>query len=203
MPATAALVSSLHLVIVEPDPTLRMWLKDVLVNHCGHQVLATASTGTDLIRVVLGLRPDVLVCDLRLPGMDGLEAARQAALEWPTAVVMLTSTQDQDQQEARGALGDCVHAHLVKPVAAHQLEPAVQAAWAVFCRTRQLQDENASLRRTLLNRKVIERAKGVLQKRHRWTEAEAFRRLQRGAMNRRTTMIDLAQDILNGVEVNL
>jgi response regulator NasT len=68
---------------------------------------------------------------------------------------------------------------------------------------RELSAENASLRQSLANRKIIERAKGVLMKRYRWTEAEAFRRLQRGAMNRRTTMVELAQDVLNGVEVNL
>src|SRR5262249_27693016 len=142
MPEKAAPVAPLNLVLVEPDPTLRMWLKDILANYCGHQVLATASTGTDLVRVVLGLRPDVLVCELRLPGLSGLEAARQTALEWPSAVVVLTSDNEQDQDEARGALGDCFHAHMVKPVVAHQLEPAVRAAWAFFCRTRQLQDEN-------------------------------------------------------------
>jgi response regulator NasT len=72
-----------------------------------------------------------------------------------------------------------------------------------FEELRELAAENANLRQTLANRKVIERAKGVLMKRFRWTEAEAFRRLQRGAMNRRTTMVELAQDILNGVEVHL
>jgi len=203
MPAKAAPVSPLNLVLVEPDSTLRMGLKDILANHCGHRVLATAATGTDLIRVVLGLRPDVLVCELRLPGLSGLEAARQAALEWPSAVVVLTSEDEQDQDEARGALGDCFHAHMVKPVAAHQLEPAVRAAWAFFCRTRQLLDENETLRRTLTNRKVIERAKGVLMKRHRWSEPVAYRHLQRAAMNDRTTMLQVAQDVLNGGDLSL
>jgi response regulator NasT len=202
MPVTAAPVSSLNLVIIEPDPTLRMWLKDVLVNHHGHHVLATASTGTDLVRVVLGLRPDVLVCDLRLPGMSGLEAVRQTAIECPTAAVVLTSSREEDQHEVRGALGDCFHAHLVKPVAAHQLEPAVRGAWAFFCRTRQLQDENASLRHSLTNRKVIERAKGVLMRRHHWSEPVAYRHLQRAAMNDRTTIVQLAQEILNGHDIS-
>ena len=76
-------------------------------------------------------------------------------------------------------------------------------AQARFGEWRGLQEENANLRQTLQNRKVIERAKGVLMKRHRWSEAEAFRRLQRAAMNRRTTMVDLAQSVLNGVEIEL
>jgi response regulator NasT len=68
---------------------------------------------------------------------------------------------------------------------------------------KQLALENESLKQNLLNRKTIERAKGVLMKRHRWTEADAFRRLQRGAMNRRTTMVELAQAVLNGLDVEL
>ena len=76
-------------------------------------------------------------------------------------------------------------------------------ARARFEELRDLAEENASLRQTLQNRKVIERAKGVLMKRHRWSEQEAFRRLQRAAMNRRTTMVDLAQTVINGVEIDL
>src|SRR5262249_5060915 len=86
---------------------------------------------------------------------------------------------------------------------AYQLGPALLVAWARFDELRQLADENDSLKQSLQNRKTIERAKGVLMKRHRWSEQEAFRRLQRGAMNRRTTMVDLAQAVLNGVEIDL
>ena len=93
--------------------------------------------------------------------------------------------------------------YLVKPVEAHQIGPALMVAQARFGEWRGLQEENANLRQTLQNRKTIERAKGVLMKRHRWSEAEAFRRLQRAAMNRRTTMVDLAQSVLNGVEIEL
>ena len=80
---------------------------------------------------------------------------------------------------------------------------ALQIAWARFGELRNLSTENASLKQTLLNRKLIERAKGVLMKRYRWSEADAFRRLQRGAMNRRVPMVELAQMILNGENVNL
>ncbi len=76
-------------------------------------------------------------------------------------------------------------------------------AWARFDELKQLALENESLKQNLLKRKTIERAKGVLMKRHRWTEADAFRRLQRGAMNRRTTMVELAQAVLNGLDVEL
>ena len=76
-------------------------------------------------------------------------------------------------------------------------------AHARFEELQNLAEENSNLKQTLNNRKTIERAKGVLMKRHRWSEAEAFRRLQRAAMNQRTTMVALAQNVLNGVEVQL
>ena len=106
-------------------------------------------------------------------------------------------------EEGERAMDEHVLAYLLKPVEAHQLGPAVQVAWARFGELNTLMEENASLRQSLQSRKIIERAKGVLMKRHRWSEADAFRRLQRGAMNRRVPMVELAQAILNGQEVDL
>jgi response regulator NasT len=191
----------LRIVIVEDDATVRLFLKETLEKGLGHQVIGEAATGTDMVRTVLELEPDVVVFDIHLPRLNGLEALRQIYQERVVAAVAITA--DRDQDLVRRALEEHVLAYLVKPVEAHHLGPALHVARAQFEELRDLTEENASLRQTLQNRKIIERAKGVLMKRHRWTEAEAFRRLQRGAMNRRTTMIELAQDVLNGVEVNL
>jgi two-component system, response regulator PdtaR len=199
-PAAPAL-PPLKVVVVEDDPNVRLFLKETLENRLGHKVIGEAATGTDMVRIVLESEPDVVVFDIHLPRLNGLDALRQIYQERIVAAVAITA--DRDQELVRRALEEHVLAFLVKPVEAHQLGPALQIARAQFEELRELTAENASLRQTLQNRKVIERAKGVLMKRHRWTEAEAFRRLQRGAMNRRTTMIELAQDVLNGVEVNL
>src|SRR5262249_17903628 len=110
---------------------------------------------------------------------------------------------DREQELMRRGLEEDVLAYLVKPVEPHQLGAAIQVAWARFQELSGLANENASLRQTLQNRKIIERAKGVLMKRHRWSEAEAFRRIQKGAMNRRMAMIDLAQAVLAGQEIEL
>jgi len=118
-------------------------------------------------------------------------------------VAAVAITGDRDQELVLRALEEHVLASLVKPVEAHQLGAALLVARARFEELQSLADENASLKQTLNNRKTIERAKGVLMKRHRWSEAEAFRRLQRAAMNQRTTMVALAQSVLNGVEVQL
>jgi response regulator NasT len=188
-------------VVVEDDPTVRLFLKDALENQLGHQVVGEAETGTDMVRTVLALEPDVVVFDIHLPRMNGLDALRQIYQEKIVAAVAITA--DRDQHLVQRALEEHVLAFLVKPIESHQLGAALLVAWARFDELRGLTEENASLRQTLQNRKTIERAKGVLMKRHRWSEAEAFRRLQRAAMNKRTTMVELAQSVLNGVEVEL
>ena len=191
----------LRVVLVEDDPTIRLFLKETVEQQLGHEVIGEADSGTDMVRTVLDKEPDVVVFDIHLPRLNGLDALRQIYQEKIVAAVAITA--DRDADLVRRALEEHVLAYLVKPVEAHQLGPALRVARAQFQELRELTEENASLRQTLQNRKIIERAKGVLMKRHRWTEAEAFRRLQRGAMNRRTTMVELAQDVLNGVEVPL
>jgi response regulator NasT len=201
MENAAPAMPSLKIVVVEDDNTVRQFLKDVLENQLHHQVIGEAATGTDMVRTALALEPDLIVFDIHLPRMNGLDALRQIYQERIIAAVAITA--DRDQELVRRALEEHVLAFLVKPVEAHQLGPAILIAWAQFDELRELSAENASLRQTLQNRKIIERAKGVLMKRYRWSEAEAFRRLQKGAMNRRTSMIQLAQAVLNGVEVEL
>jgi response regulator NasT len=191
----------LRIVLVEDDPTIRLFLKDTLEKQLGHQVIGEAESGTDMVRAVLDKEPDVVVFDIHLPRLNGLDALRQIYQEKIIAAVAITA--DRDADLVRRALEEHVLAYLVKPVEAHQLGPALLVAWARFGELRELTEENQSLRTTLTNRKIIERAKGVLMKRHRWSEADAFRRLQRAAMNKRTSMVELAQAVLNGVEVDL
>jgi len=201
MEQTIAATPKLKIVVVEDDPTIRLFLKSSLEEQLGHQVIGEAATGTDMVRTVLDLDPDIVIFDIHLPRLNGLDALRQIYQERVIAAVAITA--DRDQELVRRALEEHVLAFLVKPVESHQLGAAVLVAWARFDELKQLTDENATLRTSLQNRKIIERAKGVLMKRHRWSEAEAFRRLQRASMNNRTTMIDLAQAVLNGKEVEL
>jgi len=191
----------MKVVVIEDDATVRQFLRETLEQKLGHQVIAEAATGTDMVRVVLETEPDLIIFDIHLPHLNGLDALRQIYRDRVVAAVAITA--DRDQELVRRALEEHVLAYLVKPVEEYQLGPAILMARARFDEMRELSEENTTLRQSLQNRKIIERAKGVLMKRYRWTEAEAFRRLQRGAMNRRTTMVELAQDVLNGVEVNL
>jgi len=200
MDRAAPNIAALKIVLVEDDATVRLFLKETL-EKLGHQVVGEADNGTDMVRTVLELEPDVVVFDIHLPRMNGLDALRQIYQERIVAAVAITA--DRDQHLVRRALEEHVLAYLVKPVEAHQLGPALLIAYGRFEELRQLADKNASLEQKLQERKTIEKAKGVLMKRHRWSEQEAFRRLQRGAMNRRTTMAELAQSVLNGVEMDL
>jgi len=201
MDRAAPTAAPLKVVVVEDDNTMRLFLKETLETTLGHQVVGEATTGLEMVRVVLASEVDVVVFDIHLPQLNGLDALRQIYQDRVVAAVAITA--DRDQELVRRATEEHVLAYLVKPIEAHQLGPALLVAQARFAEMRSLNDENATLKQTLQNRKVIERAKGVLMKRHRWTEAEAFRRLQRGAMNRRTSMAELAQEVINGVEVNL
>ncbi len=193
--------SKLKIVLVEDDPLIRAFLKEALEKQHGHEVAGECATGPEMVRTVLALDPDVVVFDIHLPQLDGLDALRQIYQERVVAAVAVTA--DRDQDLVRRALEEHVLAFLVKPVDAEQLGAAVLVAWARFQELRELTEENANLRQVLQNRKIIERAKGILMKRHHWSEAEAFRRLQRAAMNSRTTMVDLAQAVLNGTQVTL
>ena len=191
---------TLKVVLVEDDSTMRQFLRETL-EKLGHEVVGEASNGTDMVRTVLALEPDVVVFDIHLPHMDGLQALATIYKERVVAAVAITA--DRDQDLVRRALEEHVLAYLLKPVEEYQLAPALLVAYARFEELRKLSTENQNLQQNLQNRKIIERAKGVLMKRHRWSEADAFRRLQRGAMNRRMSMIDIAQMILNGQQVDL
>lgn len=189
----------LRVVVVEDDPAVRTFLADTIQQRCGHQVVAAAGSGPEMVRQVLAQEPDLVVFDIHLPGMDGLSALHVIMQEQPIAAVAVTG--DRNTDLVRRALEDNILAYLIKPVEASQVAVAIQIAWARFNEFCQLRSENQSLQQTLKDRKIIERAKGALMKKHNWSEATAFRTLQRTAMTRRTTIAHLAQDILDGKDV--
>jgi two-component system, response regulator PdtaR len=201
MTATATPAATLKIVLVEDDPTIRLFLRQSLEKEPGYRIVGEATTGPEMVRTVLDLEPDIVVFDIHLPHQDGLAALREIYKERIVAAVAITA--DRDQELVRRAREEHVLAYLVKPIEPHQLVPALEIAAARFQELQSLTTENASLRQTLQNRKIIERAKGMLMKQHRWSEAEAFRRIQRAAMNRRVPMVDLAQAILAGEQPEL
>ncbi len=201
MQSAAPTDGRLRVVVVEDDEAIRLALKQALEEKFGHQVVGEAATGPQMVEVVLKEQPDIVVFDIHLPGLDGLTALSHVQEQFAVAAVAITA--DRDLELVRRASEEQVLAYLVKPFEHFQLGPALQLARARFQELQKLSSENERLQLQLENRKLIERAKGVLMKRNRWGEAEAFRRLQRAAMNRRTTMADLARKVLDGVEIEL
>lgn len=189
----------LRTVVVEDDPVVRDYVIDVLGRQCGHEVVGTASSGPDMVRQVLTKEPNLVVFDIHLPGMDGLSALHEVSKQYPVAAVAVTG--DRNSELLTRALEDHILAYLLKPVDGQQLKFAVQVAWARFNEFCSLRSENQSLQKNLQDRKTIEKAKGVLMKRHRWNEGQAFRTLQKRAMDARVPMVKLAQDIINGKDL--
>src|SRR5262245_5278988 len=196
----APALTPLRVIVIEDDDAVRLGLVRAL-ERFGHQVVGQAATGPEMIEFALATECDVVLFDVHLPGMSGLDAWQRIAEEKEVAGVCITA--DRDAELFRRAGQDRVLGFLIKPFDEGQLGPTLEVAHARFSEICALSADNARLQKTLEARKLIERAKGVLMKRHRWGEAEAFRRLQRAAMNLRTTMAELARQVIDGVAVEL
>jgi len=201
MQTAAQTTDRLRVVVVEDDDAIRLALKQSMTDSLHYEVIGEAISGPQMIETVLRLNPDLVLFDIHLPGMDGLTALKHINEQQPVAAVAITA--DRDVALVRRASEEQVLGYLVKPFEHHLLGPALELARARFEEIQELCRENVKLQQTLENRKLVERAKGVLMKRHRWGEAEAFRRLQRAAMNRRTTMAELARKVIDGIEIEL
>ncbi len=185
----------LRVVIAEDEAIIRMDLRETLEEE-GYEVIGETGRGDQAIELVRGLQPDLAILDIKMPGMDGLEAARIINGEKICGVLMLTAfSQREVVEEARdaGAL-----AFLVKPFQKSDLIPAIEVAMGRFRELRSLTGEIDALGEQLESRKVIDRAKGVLIDELGLSETDAFSFIQRTAMSERTRMRDVADRILDG-----
>ena len=164
------------------------------VSSQGGQVLGNGSRAEDALRLIDAHRPDVLICAVGLPETDGVEITRKVMAAAACPVVLLTSHTDADVSARAieaGALG-----FLVKPLRAEELGPALDLAVSRFREMQAVRRENETLRRSLEGRKLIERAKGILMQRLGLSEPEAFRKIQKTAMDSRKPMTEIAQALL-------
>lgn len=185
----------LRVVIAEDEAIIRMDLRETLEEE-GYDVIGETGRGDQAIELVRGLQPDLAILDIKMPGMDGLEAARIITGEKICGVLMLTAfSQREVVEQARdaGAL-----AFLVKPFQKSDLIPAIEVAMGRFRELRALTGEIDALGEQLESRKVIDRAKGVLIDEAGMSESDAFGFIQRTAMSERTRMRDVADRILDG-----
>jgi response regulator NasT len=186
---------STRVVIAEDEAIIRLDLKETLEEE-GYEVVGETGRGDEAVDLVKEHEPDIAILDIKMPGLDGLSAAREIAGERRAAVLILTAFSQRDlieQARDAGAL-----AYLVKPFQRSELIPAVEVALGRFREMQALFDQNSSLEDQLETRKVVDRAKGQLMDGHKMNESDAFAFIQKTAMHRRHTMKRVAQDIIDG-----
>jgi len=186
---------TIRVVIAEDEAIIRLDLKESLEEE-GYEVVGEAGRGDQAIALVRELRPDLVILDIKMPGVDGLTAARTIAAERICAVLMLTAfSQREIIEEARdaGAL-----AYLVKPFQKNDLIPAIEVAIGRFRELQTLDGEVDALGEQLESRKLVDRAKGVLMDEWGYKEQDAFTYIQRTAMSERCRMRDIADRIIAG-----
>jgi len=183
----------MRVLIAEDEALIRLDLREMLQEE-GFDVVGEAGDGEQAVALARELTPDLVICDVKMPKMDGIAAAAQITDARIAPVVMLTAFSQRDLIERARDAG--AMAYLVKPFQKRDLLPAIEMATSRFAELRALEAEVTGLRDRLEARKVIERAKGALMTKHALSEPEAFRWIQRAAMDNRTSMRAVAEVVL-------
>ena len=180
-------------LVAEDEALIRLDLVEMLREE-GYEVAGEAADGDEAIKLATELRPDLVILDVKMPKVDGIEAASVIAGGRISAVVILTAFSQRELVERARDAG--AMAYLVKPFAKRDLVPAIELAMSRFAELQALENEVAGLTDRLETRKVVERAKGLLMSKQNLSEPEAFRWVQRTAMDRRTTMKAVAEAVI-------
>lgn len=189
-----------RVVIAEDEALIRMDLAEMLAEE-GYEVVAAVEDGAQAVSRTEELRPDLVILDVKMPVLDGIAAAERIASQRIAPVVMLTAFSQRDLVERARDAG--AMAYLVKPFGKSDLLPAIEMAVSRFAELQQLEAEVADLSERLETRKVVDRAKGVLQEKLGLSEPDAFRWIQKTAMDLRLSMREVADGVVeHGVEGN-
>ncbi|BBY35667.1 response regulator [Mycolicibacter minnesotensis] len=186
-----------RVVIAEDEALIRLDLAEMLREE-GYEVVGEAGDGQEAVELAEQLRPDLVILDVKMPRRDGIDAASEIAAKRIAPIVILTAFSQRDLVERARDAG--AMAYLVKPFTAGDLVPAIELAVSRADEITALEREVSTLAEQLETRKLVERAKGVLQTAHGLTEPEAFKWIQRAAMDKRTTMRQVAEVVLENVQ---
>ena len=184
-----------RVLIAEDEAIIRLDLRETLEEE-GYEIVAETGRGDEAVELARSMGPDLAILDIKMPGMDGLEAARLITDERLCGVLVLMAFSQRDfieQARDAGAL-----AYLVKPFQKSDLVPAIELAIARFRELSALADEVKGLEEQLETRKVVDRAKGILMDRHGLSEQDAFSFIQKRAMSERTKMKTIAERVVAG-----
>src|SRR5437763_2192689 len=186
-----------RVLIAEDEALIRLDLKEMLQEE-GYDVVGEAADGEQAVALAEELRPDLVILDVKMPRMDGISAAEQIVGKRIAPVVMLTAFSQRELVERAVEAG--AMAYLVKPFAKSDLLPTIEVAVSRHAQLAALEGEVADLTERLETRKLVDRAKSLLQTEQGMTEPEAFRWIQKTSMDRRTSMRAVAEEVLGGPE---
>jgi response regulator NasT len=188
---------SLKIAVADDELDMRDYFQQILP-LLGHTVVGAAQTGRELIELCAKTNPDLVITDIKMPDMDGIDASVQIYRKAAIPVILVSAYHDPEL--IRRAEADHIMAYLVKPIKQADLEPAIGIATRRFEQFQELRKETSDLKQALEDRKIIEKAKGILMKKAGLDENDAFRRLQKLASEKNRKLIEIAQIILTAEE---
>jgi response regulator NasT len=187
------MAQQLRLVIADDESLIRMNLKETLVG-LGYLVVGEAGDGVSVVNLARELRPDLVIMDIKMPKLDGIQAAKMLTEDKIAPVLLLTAYSDRELVERAREAG--VVSYIVKPFRDGELLPAIEIALARYAEFREMDKQIDDLKESLETRKLVDRAKGILMDTQGLKEQEAFRKIQQLSMNSRKSMREVAQAIL-------
>lgn len=182
-----------RVIIADDESVIRADLREMLTT-LGYLVVGEAGDGQSAVNSARELKPDIVIMDIKMPNMDGIEAAKILTQEKIAPVLLLTAYSQRDLVDRAKEAG--VVGYLVKPFREQEIGPAIDIALARFQEFRELEKQVGDLQETLETRKIVDRAKGILMDTQHLTEAEAFRKIQKMSMNTRKPMKEIAEAII-------
>lgn len=183
----------MRVLIVDDESLIRMDLRDI-IESCGHEVVAEGTNGVEALELCKKHKPDIILMDVKMPELDGIEAARQIGFHHEAPVVLLTSYSQQDLIDKARDSG--VYGYLIKPVREEQLVPSLEMALGRYKSDAQLREKMAELEQSLEDRKIIQKVTGILMELYSISEAEAYNRIRTLSMNKQISIIETCNLII-------
>lgn len=183
----------MRVLIVDDESLIRMDLRDI-IESCGHEVVAEGTNGVEALALCKKHMPDIILMDVKMPELDGIEAARQIGFHHEAPVVLLTSYSQQDLIDKARDSG--VYGYLIKPVREEQLVPTLEMALGRYKSDAQLREKMAELEQSLEDRKIIQKGTGILMELYSISEVEAYNRIRTLSMNKQISIIETCNLII-------
>lgn len=183
----------MRVLIVDDESLIRMDLRDI-IESCGHEVVAEGTNGVEALALCKKHKPDIILMDVKMPELDGIEAARQIGFHHEAPVVLLTSYSQQDLIDKARDSG--VYGYLIKPVREEQLVPTLEMALGCYKSDAQLREKMAELEQSLEDRKIIQKGTGILMELYSISEVEAYNRIRTLSMNKQISIIETCNLII-------